>query len=270
MVIHCLMKHFVENMNKIYFGDCLEVLKSIENQSIDLILADPPYGTTSCKWDSIIPLDPLWEELKRIIKPNKAIVLFGDEPFSSQLRCSNIEQYKYDWYWKKSRPNGFTNAKLKPLKDIENIMVFSSGNTANGSKTNMPYFPQGLKKCDIDWERPQQYFTDSGVNPTRKSHKLTRKITATNYPRQILEFSNPNNNLHHPTQKPIDLLTYLINTYSNPGESVLDFCMGSGSCGVAAIKAGRFFIGIEKNEHFFNISKNNIKEIDNEVIVNVE
>lgn len=152
----------------LYHGDCLDILKTIPDHSVDLILADPPYGTTSCKWDLIIPLEPLWVELKRIIKPNKTIILFGDEPFSSLVRCSNIKQYKYDLYWKKSRPSGFTNAKLKPLKDIETIMVFSSGNTANGSTTNMPYFPQGLEVCDIEWSRPSLYFSDNGVNPTRK------------------------------------------------------------------------------------------------------
>ena len=134
-----------KNIN-LFNGDCLEAMKGIPDGSVDLVLTDPPYGTTACKWDTVIDLELMWEQLKRIIKPNGAIVLFGQEPFCSLVRVSNMKMFKYDWQWRKSRPSGFTNAKLKPLKDLETIMVFSDGKTANGSKNNMPYFPQGLEE----------------------------------------------------------------------------------------------------------------------------
>lgn len=240
-------------------GDCLERMKEIPEESTDMILCDLPYGTTTCKWDSVISFDLLWEQYKRIIKPNAAIVLFGDEPFSSMLRVSNLNWYKYDWYWRKSRPSGFTNAKLKPLKDIETISVFSSGMTANGSKRNMPYNPQGLQDCNVDWVRPQHYMAgDKGVNPARKSHKLNRKIEKTGYPRQVLDFSNPNSEVLHPTQKPVDLVKYLVNTYTNEDETVLDNCMGSGTTGVACANLNRKFIGIEMDDKYFDVAKNRI------------
>ena len=239
---------------EIWHGDCLELMKNIPDKSVDVILCDLPYGTTACKWDIVVQFEPLWKEYKRIIKDNKAIVLFGDEPFSSFLRTSNLEYYKYDWYWRKTRPAGFTNAKLKPLKDIETISIFSSGATANGSARNMPYNPQGLEDCNVDWNRPQVYLDgDKGVNPARKSNKLNRKIEKTGYPRQILDFPNPNNEVLHPTQKPVELLEYLIKTYTNEGDLVLDNCAGSGSTLVAAKNLNRQFIGIEKEESYYKI-----------------
>lgn len=227
-------------------GDCLERMKEIPDNSVDLVLTDPPYGTTACKWDSVIDLALMWKELKRIIKPNKTIILFGQEPFCSVVRCSNLNEYKYDWHWRKSRPSGFTNAKLKPLKDLENIMVFSEGKTANGSKNNMPYYPQGLEDCNIEWNRPRVYLDgDRGVSPARKNSKTTRVISKKGYPRQILDFPNPNNNSIHPTQKPIELMEYMIKTYTHEGETVLDFTIGSGATIKAANNLNRNSIGIE-------------------------
>lgn len=227
-------------------GDCLERMKEIPDGSVDLVLTDPPYGTTACKWDSVIDLDLMWKELKRIVKPNKTVILFGQEPFCSFVRCSNIKDFKYDWFWRKPRPSGFTNAKLKPLKDIENIMVFSDGATANGSKRNMPYHPQGLEDCNLHWSRPKTYLEgDRGVNPSRKNSKLERVINKKGYPRQVLDFTNPNNGLLHPTQKPIELMEYMINTYTNEGETVLDFTIGSGATIKAANNLNRNSIGIE-------------------------
>lgn len=237
-------------------GDCLEQMKGIPDGSVDMILCDLPYGTTACKWDTVIPFEPLWKQYRRIIKPNGAVVLFGDEPFASSLRLSNIEWYKYDWYWRKTRPAGFTNAKLKPLKDIETVCVFSSGATANGSNRNMPYYPQGLEDCDVEWSRPKHYMNgDKGVNPARVSHKLDRKIEKTGYPRQVLDFSNPNSRVLHPTQKPVPLCEYLVSTYTSEGQQVLDNCMGSGSTGVACINLNRKFIGIEKDAGYFRIAE---------------
>jgi len=245
----------VENVYKLCYGDCLEIMPTLDSRSIDLILVDPPYGTTACKWDTIIPFDLMWFNIKRLIKPNRAVVIFGSEPFSSLLRISNISEFKYDWYWRKTRPSGFVNAKLKPLKDIETISVFSSGTTANLSKSNMLYNPQNTRDVDIKWKRPRVYKTNNLTNPTRTNHNLERSISTSNYPRQVLDFSNPNKNLLHDTQKPVDLLEYLIKTYTNEGDTVLDFTMGSGSTGVACVNTNRNFIGIEKDENYFNIAK---------------
>lgn len=243
-------------------GDCLERMKEIPDGSVDMILTDPPYGTTACKWDSVIPLDLMWNQLKRIIRPKGAIVLFGQEPFSSFLRCSNIAMFKYDWYWRKTRPSGFVNAKLKPLKDIEIISVFSEGKTANGSKDNMAYYPQGLTDINLKWSRPEVYLNgDSGVNPARKSHKLNRVIEKGGYPRQILDYPNPNNNVMHPTQKPVALMEYLVKTYTNECETVLDFTMGSGTTGVACNNLNRKFIGIEMDENYFQVAKERILNV---------
>ncbi len=251
------MKDVITENYQLMFGDCLERMKEIPDGSVDLILTDPPFQSTACSWDNMIPFEPMWAELKRIIKPNKSIVLFAQEPFASKLRCSNLEMFKYDWFWRKSRPSGFTNAKLKPLKDIENICVFSEGKTANGSFNNMPYFPQGLEDCDIDWKRPDNYYgVDSKINHTRKNTKLERKITKKGYPRQVLDFANPNKSNFHPTQKPVALLEYLIKTYTNENEVVLDFTAGSFSTGVACINTNRKGIMIEMDENYFNIGVN--------------
>lgn len=244
-------------------GDCLELMKEIPDGSVDLILADPPYGTTACSWDVIIPFEPMWKELNRIIKINGTICIFGQEPFSSLLRTSNLKMYKYDWYWRKSRPSGFVNAKLKPLKDIEIISVFSNGKTANGSDNNMTYNPQGLQDCHIEWKRPKNYNKgkEVGVSPARRNNNLERVIEKTGYPRQVLDFSNSNKNLLHPTQKPVALLEYLIKTYTNEGMTVLDYTMGSGSTGESAININRKFIGIELDSKYFKIAKERISHL---------
>ncbi len=220
-------------------GDCLELLKNIPDGSVDLILTDPPYGTTACKWDSVIPFEPMWAELKRIIKPNGAIVLFGSEPFSSALRMSNIKQYKYDWVWKKRAVN-FLNAKKQPLREVENIMVFNS----------LFYYPQDL----IYKPRVNKR---SNSTETNGAHGLSNLSEYTNYPKNILEFKNERG--LHPTQKPVALLEYLIKTYTQENETVLDFTMGSGSTGVAARNLNRSFIGIELDEKYFDIAKERIE-----------
>lgn len=235
-------------------GDCLELMKTIPDGSVDLILTDPPYGTTACKWDSVIDFYLMWEQLKRIIKPNGAIVLFGSEPFSSALRISNIKQYKYDWIWNKTKPQGFLNAKARPLVEHELIHVFSNGACTSTSKT-MTYNPQGLFDVDVVLRN-----TDTESIGKRKSRKSGSeyKQTQSGYPRSILKYAHDQSKLH-PTQKPVALLEYLIKTYTQENETVLDFTMGSGSTGVACKNTNRNFIGIELDEKYFEIAKNRIE-----------
>ena len=232
---------------ELWHGDCLELMKNIPDGSVDLVLTDPPYGTTACKWDSVIPFEPMWEQLNRVIKPNGAICLFGSEPFSSALRMSNIKHFKYDWIWNKKRFANQMCAKFQPLKIHENISVFSL------KKHN--YYPQGLIRCDKITKQGKK-ITDNiggGSRPTQYYQEFT------NYPRSILEFGLDKEK-YHSTQKPITLLEYLIRTYTNEGETVLDFTMGSGSTGVACVNTNRRFIGIELDENYFKIAENRIKQ----------
>ena len=226
-------------------GDCLELMKDIPDKSIDMILCDLPYGTTVCKWDTIIPFDKLWEQYNRIIKDNGAIVLFGNEPFSSQLRLSNLKNYKYDWVWDKKRGSNFATVKIRPFNSFENIMVFY--------KKQPTYNPQMWKSTP--------YTCNQGYVGEAKQTGLYRDnvITVNNgdrYPLTILSFSKETG--LHPTQKPVALLEYLIKTYTNEGDVVLDNCMGSGSTGVACVNTNRNFIGIELDENYFNIAKERI------------
>jgi site-specific DNA-methyltransferase (adenine-specific) len=239
-------------------GDCLEIMKSIPDKSIDLVLTDPPYGTTACKWDHVIPFDLMWSEIKRIRKDRSAICLFGSEPFSSHLRMSNIDEFKYDWIWTKTKVMGFMVAKLKPLSTHEIISVFSNGKTANCNKNNMIYYPQGLKPFN------KKVQGNKSCNSDNSQHKFGRKSQEkfmirefTNYPRQIISFNSASKTVH-PTQKPVPLLEYLIKTYTQENKTVLDFTMGSGSTGVACKNLNRAFIGIEKDEKYFNIAKERI------------
>ena len=240
------------------YGDCLERMKEIPDGSIDMILADPPYGTTACKWDSIIPLEPMWKQLKRVIKPNGAICLFSVQPFTSILVVSNLPMYKYNWFWRKNRKGGFINAKLKPLKVIEEVCVFSKGKTSNGNKNNMEYYPQGLVQCDrVTSIRAKNTKENSYARPSN-NHKQIKQLY-TNYPVEVLEFDGVHNVTQiHPTQKPVALMEYLIKTYTNENETVLDFTMGSGTTGVAALRNGRKFIGIELDKDYFNIAAERI------------
>lgn len=247
---------------KLYNGDCLEIMKDIASKSVDMILCDLPYNTTSCKWDKLIPSNLLWEQYERIIKDNGAIVLFGTEPFSSKMRLSNEKLYKYDWKWIKSVVGNFLNCKNSPLKKYEDIMVFSKGTIANGSKRLMRYNPQGLIKIEMKRNNGNKDNRDrNGTIGNRPSRQGEYKQEYTNYPVNILEFSNDIG--LHPTQKPVALLEYLIKTYTNDGDTILDNCMGSGSTGVACINTNRKFIGIELDENYFNIAKNRIENTYN-------
>ena len=237
-------------MMQLIKGECIEVMKTIQDNSIDAIITDPPYGTTACKWDSVIPFEPMWEQLNRIIKPNGAIVLFGSEPFSSALRMSNIKNYKYDWIWNKKKAGNFRAVKSMPLMDYEKISVF------NHSREN--YNPQ----MTIGKERKKGGYYSKHEQALNSGTKA--KVNNLYYPKGIIEFSKANNkdSKLHPTQKPIALMEYLIKTYTNEGETVLDFTMGSGSTGVAAKNTNRNFIGIELDDNYFNIATNRINNIN--------
>jgi len=253
-------------MFKLKQGNCLEIMPQIPSGSVDMILCDLPYGTTACKWDSVIPFEPLWAEYKRIIKKNGAIVLFGSQPFTTKLISSNLDDFKYQWVWEKSKGSNFTHAKNMPIKLHEDICVFSEGKIGHEvqlGERRMVYNPQGLVKVDKEWSRPKKYDSEHALD--RPSHSLDRVIEFENYPRSILKFGNSDNRERgsHPTQKPVALCEYLIKTYTNEGEWVLDNCMGSGTTGVATVNTSRNFIGIEQEEKYFTIAKQRIQEASN-------
>lgn len=247
------------NYDYIECGDCLELMKDIPDGSIDMILCDLPYGTTACKWDTVIPFEPLWEQYNRIIKDNGAIVLFGSEPFSSALRMSNIKHFKYDWIWEKTRTVGFLNAKNAPLKRHEIVSVFSLGSTANCSKNRMEYNPRGL--IEINQKRKSVSQSGDTVVGSRPSRNKDYVANYTGYPDTVLRFSNEAKQ-KHPTQKPVALLEYLIKTYTNEGDVVLDNCMGSGSTCVACVNTGRHYIGFEKEPKYFDIACQRLDEAE--------
>ena len=227
-------------------GDCLELMKGIPDGSVDMILCDLPYGTTRCKWDTVIPFEPLWERYERIIKPNGAIVLFGSEPFSSRLRMSRERLYRYDWVWRKNKATQHLNANKMPLNDYETISVFY--------KKLPVYRPQmGEGTAYSNNHKPG----DSGecygsVGFSQRSNVTTR------YPRRVIDFGVDMKAEYHPTQKPVALLEYLIKTYTDEGETVLDNCMGSGSTGVACMNTGRRFIGMELDAEYFETARRRI------------
>jgi site-specific DNA-methyltransferase (adenine-specific) len=235
----------------LHLGDCLELMKRLPDACVDTIITDPPYGTTACKWDSIIPLEPMWVQLKRIIKPNGAIVLFGSEPFSSALRMSNIKNYKYDWIWEKEQGANFMLMKYQPYKVHEIVSVFSK-------KTHL-YNPQKTKG--------KPYISGKGKSGdvTGNVIKVQTKNKGDRFPRSIQKFNTDKSKSVHPTQKPVALLEYLIKTYTNKNDIVLDFTMGSGSTGVAAVNLRRSFIGIELDEIYFDIAVARVKDAEKDL-----
>ena len=216
-----------------------------EGVKVDCIITDPPYGTTACKWDTVIPFDDMWERLNKLIKPNGAIVLFGSEPFSSVLRVSNIKNYKYDWIWEKEIGTGHLNAKKQPLRNSENISIF--------------YKKQPLYRPQFEKGSPYKAFTGKVPENYNHSKKVETINNGFRYPKTIVKFKTQREGLH-PTQKPTDLLEYLIKTYTNENETVLDFTMGSGSTGVACMNTNRKFIGIELDKNYFDIASKRIEE----------
>ena len=227
----------------LFQGDCLDIMPLIPDNSIDCIITDPPYGTTACKWDSVIDFNLMWEQLNRIIKPNGAIVLFGSEPFSSALRMSNIKNYKYDWKWEKEKAGNFQLAKKQPMKKQEDIMVFYK---------KMPTFnPQGLIEINkVRKNNPTKNGSMGHLQSTQKRKTYVQKYT--NYPTEVLKYNNEKG--LHESQKPVPLFEYLIKTYTNEGDLVLDNCMGSGSTMVACKNTNRKFIGIEKEPKYYEIA----------------
>ena len=254
----------VENLEsnyELWQGNCLELMKNITDKSVDMILCDLPYGTTACKWDSIIDLTLLWEQYNRIIKDNGAIVLFGQEPFSSKVRCSNLAMYRYDWKWKKQRPSNFQLMGYQCGRVTEDIMVFSKAKACYVKNGNiMTYNPQVIKR-----EKPRKanakIYGDTSKNILHDYKTVdNHKTYECKQPINVLEFNTVEKNKIHPTQKPVELCEYLIKTYTSEGNVVLDNCMGSGTTGVACKNLNRKFIGIELDEKYFDIAREKISK----------
>jgi site-specific DNA-methyltransferase (adenine-specific) len=234
-------------MINLMLGDCLERMKEIPDGSIDMVMTDPPYGTTACKWDSVIPLEPMWEQLKRIIKPSGAIVMTASQPFTTTLIASNMKMFKYCWVWDKKIPSGMSYARFQPMRRSEDVIVFCVGKTVYNAQMvlrNKPIKGGGMSK---------------GETTNNQNLKALKKTYTHKNPTNIIEFNKIRRGSIHPTQKPVALMEYLIRTYTNEGETVLDFTMGSGTTGVACVNLGRSFIGIEMDENYFNIASDRIK-----------
>ena len=268
-------------MFELYCGDCLVEMDQVADGSVDLILCDLPYGTTDRKgisdkgdnrvlsWDTVIPLDKLWEQYRRVLKPSGAVVLTADQPFTSQLVLSNLEWFKYEWIWKKRKVTGFLHANARPMKETEDILVFSPMGASGGSvkvNKNMTYNPQGLIEKRVKKKNNAKRLGKFLHQPEHMGegnkllHETEYEQKWTNYPSEIIEFGL-DRNVIHPTQKPVALMEYLIKTYSNEGETVLDNCMGSGTTGVACKKTNRNFIGIEKETEYFTQAKERIESV---------
>jgi len=237
----------MQNEGWLIEGDCLEKMKDIPDGSVDMILADLPYGTTACKWDVVIPFEPLWEQYWRVLKHNGAIVLFSQQPFTTELISSNRDDFRYIWIWIKNRVTGHAHANRMPMKNTEDLCVFY--------KKLPTYNPQGLQDCVIDQRRKTKEYGGL-VNPNMKGGIQTK----TGYPRTTLQGFSSVFKTIHPNEKPTSLLEYLIKTYTNEGDTVLDNVMGSGSTGVACVNTGRRFIGIEKEEKYFQIARERISD----------
>lgn len=248
---------------KLYNGDCLAVMDKLIEQGVkvDAVITDPPYGTTACKWDIVIPFDEMWNRLNKLIKPTGAIALFATEPFATKLRMSNLDNYRYDWYCIKTKPSLYQHAKNRPMQAVENACVFSKSKWGHKSQLKdkrMEYNPQGISSIGI--KTVTKNFNAGGVVGERPNQIGKQYEAFTGFPTDVLEFKSiTGKSCLHPTQKPVDLLEYLIRTYTNENDLVLDFTMSSGSTGVACINTNRKFIGVEINEKYFNIAKDRIE-----------
>ena len=253
-------KEIIMNQNiQLYFGDCLELMKKIPDKAIDMILTDPPYGRTCAKWDNIIEFDKLWEQYERIIKENGAIVLFAQSPFDKLLACSNLKLFRYEWIWQKTQATGHLNANRMPLKAHENILVFYKKLPVYHPQKTLGHPPSHKSSCSI--EKQNQTTLYQKVNQV---HHYEGGSTE-RYPRDVICFSSDKQTCYlHPTQKPVALCEYLIKTYTDKNDVVLDSCMGSGTTGVACITTQRKFIGMEKDEQFFSVARNRIEKFRGE------
>jgi len=251
---------------KLLHGDCLEVMQTLEDNSVDAIICDPPYGTTQCKWDAVIPFEPMWEQLKRIAKKQTPIVLFGNQPFTSALIMSNVKMFKYTWVWDKKVAGNFYNAKYMPMKEHEDICVFyQAAPTYNPqrimrSEASLKRYPIGKQEIKIpkkSLNKTPRHAVEGGIKG--RPHKCAPD--GTRNPRSIIEFNKSGSSKEsgkHPTQKPVALMEYLVKTYTNEGDTVLDFTMGSGSTGVACVNLSRDFIGIELEREYYDIATERI------------
>ena len=243
---------------RLMMGDCLERMADIEDGSVDLVLTDPPYGTTACKWDAVIPFEPMWAQVWQLLKPNGAAVFTASQPFTSALVMSQVDRFKYSWIWRKTKPSGFMQAKSAPLRVTEDVLVFSHASIGATAKDKLVYYPQGIRSCNESYD-----YDGTGVLGRRKSRTYSQ--TSTCYPYNVLEISSESTHAH-PTQKPVALMEYLIRTYTNEGETVLDFTMGSGTTGVACANTNRQFIGIERDPTYFQIAQDRIAEAQRKLI----
>lgn len=253
--------HWAMSDLTLMLGDCLEKMKEVRDGSVDMVLTDPPYGTTACKWDAVIPFEPMWKQVKRILKPKGAAVFMASQPFTSALVMSNPSQYRHGWIWDKGVGSNFTQARRVPLKVHEDVLVFGM------SSINPTYYPQMTIR-----DKPLPMGGNSGKRGTGaydlrghavESRSANGKVYPQAYPKSVLPISprsDPERGLH-PTQKPVALMEYLVRTYTEVGETVLDFTMGSGTTGVACAKTGRKFIGIEREEAYFEIAKKRIETL---------
>ena len=244
---------------ELLFGDCLDLMKTIPEGSVDMVFCDLPYGTTQNAWDQIIPFDDLWDCYHRVVKENGAIVLTSQSPFDKKLACSNLGEFRYEWIWEKNKSTGHLNAKRMPMKAHENVLVFY-----RKLPTYNPQMTEGHKPMNA--VNPIDYIPDPGEK--RNYNHVTKRTgnqggSTVRYPRDVISFPVTNNDSplkFHPTQKPVELIEYFIKTYTNEGETVLDNCMGSGSCGIACHNINRNFIGIESDEKYFKLAQNWIEE----------
>lgn len=247
-------------LNTIYNEDCLEGMKRISDKSVDMILCDLPYGTTACKWDTIIPFEPLWAQYKRIIKKNGAMVLFGSQPFTSALIMSNLKMFKYEWVWVKTQPSGIALANKRPMKYTENILVFFQAQTTY-NKQMSERWSIAAKKVVVAGVQGDHSTINNGVKLNVPQKRFYDPDVVN--PKDVLFFSsvpNGGGKKIHPTQKPVDLFEYLIRTYTNESETVLDNCIGSGTTAIACINTNRNYIGFELDQTYFNLANERIEK----------
>ncbi len=246
---------------KLLKGDCLKRMKEIQDHSVDMVMVDPPYGTTACKWDSVIPLEPMWRQLQRVIKPNGAIIIMASQPFTTTLISSNLKMFKYEWIWEKTMPSGMATSSFMPMKYHENIIIFIQNSKPTFNKQLAERSEEGKKRAKTPIQNSAYKSNHIKINKVKAKQYNSTKVN----PKTILRFNSVRNcsNKIHPTKEPVALMEYLIKTYTNKNELVLDFTMGSGTTGVACMNLNRKFIGIEKDTKYFQIAKKRIKKAKN-------